>query len=466
MNHEVYKSPVLLSGQKVTGKGIYKVKNSNRWLLLFTGLLIFLWSEGFRLQALEFSERYMVLKLAAMFLILLAIVLRAPFVSFHRLFRNFYFWGIIGLFAVVLFPTYVTGILQYGQGLQELLRLPKLYCGMFIFVLLVIHQTRSNFVNRLNALIVVMSVANASLFVAVSFFPEIGHNLLTDSAWILPRFDYPRISTAMTPIIIYSIFYLLHVLIKREYPFKVRKWCFVSLFILLFFLFFVYLSRFIIFGVLLTAGFYFLFYLNIRHKISIMVSLLVIVVLTEIYTKYKPIHLIRNCFTSGWEEYKYADGNVGIRIYGIRYYANEFRKSGYIGIGLVSSVRASQTSVSIGMTQYRYNPADLRIFAVLFQFGFPAIVLTIVILNRMFRDLAFVIRHGNSRHQSIAMAILLYLLYQIFTLSHIFLWHKFAFWTGLFFFMVWRMREVTAREVVRIRRKQESLDPACVNIRR
>ncbi|MFC1542119.1 hypothetical protein ACFL50_06700 [Candidatus Latescibacterota bacterium] len=92
--------------------------NRNKLLILFTASLIFLWSEGFKIQALEFSERYSVLRIVSVFLIVLWAAIRTLFADIKPLFHNFYFRSILGLLAVVMLPTFITGTLLYGQGLQ------------------------------------------------------------------------------------------------------------------------------------------------------------------------------------------------------------------------------------------------------------------------------------------------------------------------------------------------------------
>lgn len=67
--------------------------NPKKWLLCFTALLIFLWSEGFQLRTLQFSEKYWVLRIVCVFLIVLWAAIRMLFADIKPLFRNCYFMG-------------------------------------------------------------------------------------------------------------------------------------------------------------------------------------------------------------------------------------------------------------------------------------------------------------------------------------------------------------------------------------
>ena len=128
------------------------------------------------------------------------------------------------------------------------------------------------------------------------------------------------------------------------------------------------------------------------------------------------------------------DSSVGVRLVGIRYYLNEWRSSAYLGLGHCTWA----SGVTGGPS---YTSGDHGIFSVLYQFGVQGIILTFVILFRMFRDLRFIRRRGTPQHQAIAMAIGLYLVFSIVGLLQIFWKPVICFWTGLMFFMVWRMLE-------------------------
>jgi len=150
---------------------------------------------------------------------------------------------------------------------------------------------------------------------------------------------------------------------------------------------------------------------------------------------------IQSSFITATEEFQYGEGNVGIRVFGIEYYMNLFKESGYIGIGMYSNKLSSSDVFNLGREAFSYNPADHGIFAVLYQFGFPAIALTLIFLFHIFRDLKVIRFQGLPEHSPIAMAIHLYLVFSIIGLLAIFWKPVESLWVGIMLFLIWRMNE-------------------------
>jgi hypothetical protein len=403
--------------------------------------VLFLWSEGFQLRALEFSERYKVLRIVSVFLIVLWAAIRMLFAYIKPLFRNFYFLSILGLLAVTMFPTFFTGTLLYGQGLDGVVRRPLFFYALFIFVPLFYYPTDILTLKRLNMVIVVIGISLALFQSVFSFVPDIGKVILNDSAYIPSRFELTRMTvmSAMFPCILYAIFYLIT-------AFSLRKnsiLCALGLAIPLYYIFFVIIARSAIFGLGIVWLLYCVFYPAVRKRLlswGLLVVLLLI--LSQPFVQFGLIDIIKESAISIKDEVNSVDGTVGIRMRGIKYYWHEFQKTWYVGIGMVSTERAADTTVGIGMTEYKFNPADQGIFSVIMQFGFQALVLTGVVCYRMFRDLQFVIRYGISDLKVIALSIQLFLLFEIVTFSHVFLWRWEGIWWGLFFFITWKMRDL------------------------
>ncbi len=419
--------------------------NRNKLLILFTALLIFLWSEGFQLRTLQFSERYAVLRIVSVFLIVLWAAIRTSFAGIKPLFRNFYFRSILGLLAVVMLPTFFTGTLLYGQGLDEVVRRPLFFYGLFIFVPLFYYPTDISTLKRLSAVIVVFGVSLALFQSAFSFVPDIGKVILTDNAYIFSRFELTRmrVMSAMVPCVLYATFYLIS-------SFSMRKnsiLCALGLVILLYYIFFVYMARSAIFGLGIVWLLSCVFYQSVRRRLlSWGLLFFLLLILSQSFMKFGVIDIIKESAISIKDEIAGVEGTVGTRMRGIEYYWHEFQETWYVGIGMVSSVRGVDTSVGIGMTEYKFNPADQGIFSVILQFGFQALILTGVICYRMFRDLRYVTRYGISDLKLIALSVQLFLLFQIVTFSHIFLWYWVGIWWGIFFYITWKMRDLVTSD--------------------
>ena len=417
--------------------------NRNKLLILFTASLIFLWSEGFQLRALEFSESLKVLRIVSVFLIVLWAAICMLLADIKPLFRNFYFRSILGLIAIVMLPTFFTGTLLYGQGLQEIVRRPLFYYALFIFVPLFYYPIDASTLKRLNMVIVVIGVSLALFQSIFSFVPDIGKIILNDNAYIASRFELTRMTvmSAMTPCVLYATFYLITAFSMRKNNILFA----LGLAILLYYIFFVYMARSIIFGLGIVLLLFCVFYPAVRKRLlSWGLLVLLLLILSQPFVKFGPIEMIKESVISVEDEASSIEGTVGIRMRGIKYYWHEFQKTWYVGTGLVSSVRGTDTNVGIGMIEYKFNPADQGIFSVVMQFGFQALILTGVICYRMFRDLRFVIRYGILDLKIIALSIQLFLLFKIVIFSHIFLWHSMGIWWGLLFYITWKMRDLVA----------------------
>ncbi len=415
--------------------------NPNKLLLCFTALLIFLWSAGFQLRILQFSERYAVLRIICVFLIVLWAALRTSFADIKPLFHNFYFLSILAMLAAVMVPTFFTGTLLYGQGLDEVLRRPMFFYALFIFVPLFYYPMDVSTLKQLNAVIVVTGVSLALFQSILSFVPDIAKVILTDNAFIPERFERTRMTTQlpMYVCIRYATFYLIVVFSLRKNSIV----CGLGLAILLYYLFFVFMSRRVILGSGIVLLLFYVFNPAVRKKLLLWGLLIVLLLLlAQPFVQLGIIDTIRESATSVKEEASADEGTVGGRMKGIEYYWHEFQKTWYVGIGLVSSVRGADTSVGIGLTEYNFNPADQGILSVVMQFGFQALILTGVMCHHMFRDLQFVIRSGISNMKIIALSVQLFLLFQIVTLSWVFLWDTMSIWWGLLFFITWKMRDL------------------------
>jgi len=409
--------------------------------LLFVAILIFLWSNGFGLSIFDLSDRFKVLNLAAIFIILIAAGISIIFTSHKRYLRNYYFWYIVLIFGAALFPTFINLVILGGLSPIEVFRSGLFYSGFFIFIILISYQTDYSTVTKLNSIIITVISANVLAIVTLSFLPDSAQSIFTQT---LERFERIRIGvnaglSAMTQ---YVFFYLLIICTKSDQTLR-KKIPYILLFgVYVWYFFAVEMGRRAIFTLLAVVGYYFLTRLNGSQRMRILFVLPFVLSLFFVVPQSTIIvDSIQSSFVTAVEEFQYGEGNVGIRVFGIEYYLNLFKESGYVGLGMLSNRLPSADAFILGAEVYKYNPADHGLFAVLYQFGFPAIVLTIIFLFHIFRDLKVVRLQGMLEHWPIAMAIHLYLVFSIIGLSAIF-WNPWeSFWTGIMFFMIWRMRE-------------------------
>jgi len=425
-------------------------------LLLFVASMLFLWSNGFNLRLLELGDNFRIVKLVRIFMIVVAIGLSVLFARGARYFQNYYFRSIIGLLLIVLFPTIFNSVIVYGLGLKEILLSGHAYCGFFIFILLISYRTDSAFVARLNTIVLAIATVSILSLILLSRFPAVADSIFVRSS---ERFDSTRLAVAggLVSMVSYSTFYLLVMSTKATQATKSRIFYFLLFCAYVWYYFTVAMGRRTIFSLLIVMCYYGLFHLStIRKMYAVSALVFFSVLLLSVPQLHPLVDNVRLSYTSSLEDHKIGKGTLTKRIDGIQYYLNEFRNTGYLGVGLISTHISEDNPLSRGRVVYRYNSGDHGILAVLYQFGFPAVVLTIIILFHIFRDLTIIRRRGSPEHQAIAMGIHLYLCFCIVALLQIFWKPMISFWTGLMFFMVWRMREEITCNTMMLRRQQGS----------
>ncbi len=405
-----------------------------------------------QIRMFEFSEKYSILKIVSVILIVLWALYFILLYNDKSLFRNVYFRSILGLLVVAMIPTFFTGTLVYHQAISDVARRPLLFYALLIFVPLYYYPMNIEVAKKINLIIVVFGVLLAFFQSCFSFIPDIGKQVLADSAYITSRYGLVRMTvlSVMLPCVFYATFYLLVAFSLG----KRRLLYLLGIVIQFYYIFFVFMSRSAIFAVLLSCILICFFYVPLRRPILLItISALLFCVLLELSNTKSPLSMVYDSVSSVVSETSNDDGNVGIRIDGIKYYWKEFQRTGYVGLGMVSRERMANTEVGIGMNEYSFNPADQGIFSVIIQFGFQGLILTGLICYRMMRDLKFVIKYSVSELTIITLAITVFLLYNIVSLSHIFLWHNQGIWWGLFFFLVWKLRVETEKNCPKKQRK-------------
>ncbi len=414
-------------------------------LIASTFVVVFLWSESFQLRVFKFSDEFYILRLIATLLIVLVTGICIFFNDFRIVIKNFYFLSILGLIATAMLPTFLTGTLLYDQQLADVVRRPLFFYALLIFVPLFYYPIDLSTLKRLNKVIVLFGVSLALFQSVLSFVPEVGKTLLNDSVYISSRYELIRmtVTSAMLPCVLYAMFYLITTFSLKQNSILYA----LELVILLYYVFFVCMARSTIFGLAFVWLLFYIFYRVVRKQLLLLgLLILLLLILSQTFMKFGIIDIIKGSAISIEEEVSSGDGTIGVRMSGIRYYWHEFQRTCFLGTGMVSRRRGINTTIGIGMTKYKYNPADQGIFSVVIQFGFQALVLTIIICHHMFRDLQFVVRYGILDLKIIAISVQLYLFFKIVTFSHMFLWHVQGLWWGLFFFITWKMRDLVAED--------------------
>lgn len=422
------------------------IRTHNVPLLLITGLLILLWSNGFELKVFHLSDRFAILLIAAVFILVGCTALRLPFLFTQGAFKNRYFCAIFGIFSIALFSIFFNSVLLGGHGLVEMPRQGFTYCGLLIFVFMLSCRTDSSFVPALNALILGICVINMLLIIGVSLFPGMIEELFVRTG---TRLGSARLRSPLWPLFVYSILYCM-VMCSNDARSNNSRLFYLTLFVLFMWYFlFIDMTRHTILGFIMVMGYYWLFHMKIGHKGIAIFLTLVLLAGSLAFTNVTVFDAIGSTFSSTIDGFRSNKGTIAHRIEGIYYYMDKFEDGGYIGIGPAKfSWTVLESSAAL-----HYNPVDHGLFAVLYQFGFQAIVLTLVLLFMMFRDLRAVRRFGPKQYQPIAMAIWLYLLFVLIDLRQVYWRHQFALWTGIILFMTWRMLDEMRRNSLPVQKQ-------------
>lgn len=414
----------------------------NILLLTFVAVSIFLWSNGFNLRIFDLSDRFNFLNLAAIFIILFIALTSLIFRTQKQYLSNYYFWCIIGILAATTFPTLFNLVLTKGLSFRDLIAAELTFSGLFIFIILISFKTNHSFVTKINTTLIAITSINVLAIVLLSLVPNMADSIFVKTS---ERFERIRIgvATGLGPMVHYVFFYLLVMCIEGAQFLKRRIIpYFLSFIVFTWYIFAVEMGRRTIFAILAVTSYYLFIRMDGVKKLRIILLLPFIFAFFVVIPQSSIIlDSIQSSFITATEEFQYGEGNVGIRVFGIEYYMNLFKESGYIGIGMYSNKLSSSDVFNLGREAFSYNPADHGIFAVLYQFGFPAIALTLIFLFHIFRDLKVIRFQGLPEHSPIAMAIHLYLVFSIIGLLAIFWKPVESLWVGIMLFLIWRMNE-------------------------
>jgi hypothetical protein len=407
----------------------------------FIALVFFLWSNAARLRIFQINEYYVnALRLTAVVLIGAGCVMTFRSSVYHALFRNTYFRCILALLACVMMPTFLTGVLQYGQSTAEIIRLPMFFYAFFIFALLYSLWRETSITPLISAMVYTIATV-AAIYTVISLFPGLSSALLSEHASIGYRFGRERL-TATASINNEAVFGILYSMVMLQFKkltlFRRAVWITVLL-VLSYYLLFVVASRVRLFAAMICVVFFFLRYISLGRLFASLIMVCLLALMLQLATGVSVLQPFVDSYASLSDAGSGEGDTVTVRQDGMKYYWRLFRETGYVGIGMVSPSRADATDAGYAMSQLSYNPSDIGVIAVLLFFGIPGTLVTIFIVLNIARDTHVIIRHGPLDHRITSMAIQLYLLFYIVSFYHIFLLGEYALEWGLLFFALSHM---------------------------
>ncbi|MDZ7263411.1 MAG: hypothetical protein ONB16_02420 [candidate division KSB1 bacterium] len=415
-----------------------------RWgIIIFVVILVFLWSDGLKLKIsdlsqgtkTEWSKNYVVFAL-------IATTLTLAVSRTQRFPRSWYSRSLYIVALIVLFPILFTSIRMYDQPVSVLWRRPFLFGSYLIFPFLAMVNLTPKEMTRLFYAILIIPAIGGILCGLGYFIPTI-YNWFLDSE-VSSRFGLVRlyISPDFTKLLLF-----LGVAMIINSPRPILKLAGgMIVYLLLWVLINIWLTRQVIYGVLGGIILVWFFKTKPRQKlVSILVILVVITVLGTFELLEPDSFFLRNFalmndLTSA--EFKSASGTIGNRLLGLDYFLRSFINTGFVGLGM-SVAESVNDPISRGEWQYRFNINDLGMLGMVFSFGLPVLVFLFVMFRRLFRDLLIVVANTNGHHKIIADTILIYLLGEVAGLpfTKAFFYPKSSFFYGLLIYFTWRLMQ-------------------------
>jgi hypothetical protein len=342
-----------------------------------------------------------------------------------------------------MLPTFFSGHFLYGQSLSELLRRPLFYYALFLFAFLYLENLGKQFLLRLILILIVMSVVSSLIAIIASYNFHFSSKYLVRSIFVAERYGHIRVCTNFTPWIVFSSFVCIVALTLNRKSRAHSLGLAFALLINLYYLFFVNMGRTIILIFIIIVFIYSFIYLTLHQRIILLLVFVCLVTSLQIKLINGPLDIIKKSIDlMTIESSSNQKNNVNVRVGGVLFFANEFKKTNYIGSGMLSSVRSSNAYIVTQMKRERFNPADIGFFSVLFRFGFPAVILSLILLLRLFKDLKIIIKNGEQEFKVIAISIQLYLMYNLLSFKHLIFWRNSSVEWALLMFFVWRLRHL------------------------
>lgn len=419
--------------------------------LVFLISVVIIHEKGF--QTIDFGIphwMYMDIAFVALSIGLIVQLIKTKF-HFREAIRSVYFRYIILIISVVFLSIFIGSWLIYNQPIKSLVFRARPFFLYFIFLYLVlidfnIEQIKKfmGFVVYSACIISVLVIIDSKLLGGGKIFQLAMSNGISGfRAGMVRIFTYPFIT-------VWAYFYLLSG-IKLEKK-KARKILYVIFLLIIGYqLVFCNITRQLIVVLLLTT-ILFLFNLKPFSKVIITSFAMALLILTAMFC-INNTALMQDTFfykigkTTQLEVGQTTQGNIAIRRNAIKYFYPYFKKTSFLGMGMMSPIYEN-SPVAIGLSK-GYNFADMGFFAILFRFGIFAIILMFLILKRVFIDLSCVQRRTKDHQVQIIVNSLIFLFISkiiILPFSTIFFRGDVSLFYGILFYFLFKLKKGLEKE--------------------
>ncbi len=363
--------------------------------------------------------------------------------------NNYYYKYILLIFAIIFLTIFFGSYLILDQNINSLIFRGRPYFLYLVFLYLCLSEFNIDQINKY-ILFIVFSAVIVSLLLIIDAkllggFKIFIYASINGVSGLRGGNIRIAVFVFMT---LFSYFYLLSTIKITKNP-KMRLLSILSLAIITYQIVFILMTRQILVYLFMTT---ILFLVNIKSlffKTFIYCTLSLTLLGVILFYLNNPILAEETFFFKILERTKVEaakkdEGNIGIRIKGIKFYYTYFKKTYFIGMGM-TAVTDENSPEYIGSKKGLLF-TDLGFFAVLYRFGIFSIILSAVIFTRVFKDLSFIQKNGNARHKTIANSLTYFLISTIIFLPVLkgFFNEGHALYYGIIFYIIYKLKsEIT-----------------------
>jgi hypothetical protein len=396
-------------------------KRTENRKLLFIAIIIFFWTNGLGFVFFNLNENFKILQLIS--LVVMTTVFTVMFSSKKNILSNYYTSNLLKIVLIVFSISLFNSAFGNGNDFYRATVQMLPFIGFLILPILMNFNNNKYFVNRVNKLIVLISLI---VIVVYSF----SYYFFGDSIDLIfvshsTRLGINRVTNPISTLSIYTLFYCF---LKLNYVRGKEKYLYLTTFsTIIFYYVFIDMGRRSLIAISITLLLYIFMNLNKRKLRNSILYILSTIILFIYLFNLEFNSSISRLFSSIFTE---EIDTLLVRIDGIKYFMLQFEISNYLGIGLVERV-----------AKLGFHSGDHGFFAVIYQFGVIGIIFTISILFKLFKDISFIKKFGDTEYKIIADAIMLFFIFNIFAFLQIFWNQRISIYTGMILFMTWQMKK-------------------------
>ena len=358
--------------------------------LLFITIIIFFWSNGFGFVFFDLNENSQILQLISFLIIVMTTFFIIFFSSEKNIFNNNYTSNLLKIILIVFFISLLNSTFGEGNDFYKTMLQMSPFIGFGILPILMSFNNNKYFVNRVNKLIVFITLIIVTIYFYIYMF--YGNTIDSILATSSTRLESNRITIPIVTLFVYTLFYCF---LKVNSSRGKEKYLYLIVFsCLLLYHIFIDMGRRTLLGISITLLLYIVINLNSRKmRNTILATFTIFILFISLFNLElnSSLSLLFSSISSGESD------TLSIRLEGIKYFMSQFENGNNLGLGLVERIE-----------ELGFHSGDHGFFAVIYQFGVIGIILTISMLLKLYKDISFIKKFGGAEYKIIANAIRLF----------------------------------------------------------